>query len=196
MKRSKSNCILPCFRWNVLVFFISGFLFCWCSNRFSFGATSFSALLQSRTADWGPLDGSLERWAYQPQKVPGRDAVRLWGLLSQRKTNDKTVALDRSCVSGICFQIVSFSVQRHFLSYYSRERQIGDGGMGRLIGGPNRAGAPGRGCSKDLSNKDHMFSFQSGGNQRGLRTNSSLHDCRMDALFLVQKCGAHFQRRS
>ena len=117
MKRSKSNCIPPCFRWNVLVFFISGFLFCWCSNRFSFGATSFSVILQSRTADWGPLDGSLERWAYQPQEVPGRDAVRLWGLLSQRKTKDKTVALDRSCVSGICFQIVSFSVQRHFLSF-------------------------------------------------------------------------------
>ena len=109
MKRSKSNCIPPCFRWNVLVFFISGFLFCWCSNRFSFGATSFSVILQSRTADWGPLDGSLERWAYQPQEVPGRDAVRLWGLLSQRKTKDKTVALDRSCVSRSPFEFVSFS---------------------------------------------------------------------------------------
>ena len=100
MKRSKSNCIPPCFRWNILVFFISGFLFCWCSNRFSFGATSFSVILQSRTADWGPLDGSLDRCPCQPQDVPGRDAVRLWGLLSQRKTKDKTVALDRSCVSG------------------------------------------------------------------------------------------------
>ena len=123
MKRSKSNCIPPCFRWNVLVFFISGFLFCWCSNRFSFGATSFSVISHSRTADWGPLDGSLDRWPCQPQDVPGRDAVRLWGLLSQRKTKDKTVALDRSCVSGSYFQIVSFQIFSAFNRRSSEVRQ-------------------------------------------------------------------------
>ena len=37
---------------------------------------------------------------------------------------------------GSCFQIVSFSVQRHFLSYYIHELQTGDRWIGRSISGP------------------------------------------------------------
>merc|ERR1719313_1551417 len=87
-----------------------------------FSAVSFSVILPSQTSDWGPLDGSLARWPCQPQDVPGRDAVRLWDLLPQRKTR---LSLWTEVVSVSYFQIVSFqsfSVQLIFWSFLSQSR--------------------------------------------------------------------------
>ena len=48
-------------------------------------------------SEWQPWP-----WVGRPQDASGRDAVRLWGVVSQRKTKYNTVGSDRSRISGSC----------------------------------------------------------------------------------------------